>query len=71
KRVLPITFTPHLGRGEKAMKTLIWTLQALQSNIIGQLSLYQNEIIFDNHGKFTENEHFQILKESLEIFQAS
>ncbi len=43
KRVLPITYTPSPPRGEKAMQSLVWSLQALDSNIVGQLDLYQSE----------------------------
>ncbi|MEM8526663.1 MAG: NAD(P)H-dependent oxidoreductase [Bacteroidota bacterium] len=46
KRVLVVTFTPHLPRGEKAMESLIWLLQVLKANIVGQLSLYTSEINF-------------------------
>lgn len=44
KPVLAITHCPHPPRGEKAMKSLIWSLQALNSRIVAQLPLYQNEL---------------------------
>ena len=43
KRVLPITYTPSRPRGEKAMQSLLWSLKALDTKIIGQLDLYQND----------------------------
>ena len=50
KSVLPVTFTPHPPRGEKAMQSLIWSLKALQANIVVKLELYQNEIDFFEDG---------------------
>lgn len=50
KAVLAITFTPHPPRGKKAMQSLLWSLQALEARIVGQLDLYQNEISFDEQG---------------------
>lgn len=55
KRVLPITFTPHEPRGEKAMQSLLWSLQALDAQVVGQLSLYQNEVIFDSPRSLAES----------------
>jgi len=43
KRVLPITYTPSRPRGEKAMLSLLWSLQALDASIVGQLDLYQGD----------------------------
>ena len=43
KRVLPITYTPSHPRGEKAMLSLLWSLQALDATIVGQLDLYQSD----------------------------
>ena len=43
KKVLPITYTPTPPRGGKAMQSLLWSLQALEANIMGQLDLYQND----------------------------
>jgi chromate reductase, NAD(P)H dehydrogenase (quinone) len=45
KPVLPITFTPHAPRGERAMQSLLWSLEALDARIVVQLPLYQNEMI--------------------------
>lgn len=44
KKVLPITFTPAPPRGEKAMQSLTWSLQALDAYVTGQLDLYQNDL---------------------------
>jgi len=65
KPVLPITFTPHEPRGEKAMQSLLWCLQALDARVVAQLPLYQNEIQFDVDGKIIEDENSEMLKEGI------
>ena len=67
KKVLPITFLPHAPRGQKAMQSLLWSLQALDTQIITQLPLYQNEMEFDENGKLIENESVEILKEAIQL----
>lgn len=42
KPVIPIVFTPHAPRGEKALESLTWTLQALNSRVICSLHLHHN-----------------------------
>ena len=44
KKVLPITFTPYEPRGEHAMQSLIFSLKALDANIIAQLPFYKNNV---------------------------
>ena len=70
KRVLAITFTPHPPRGEKAMQSLLWSLQALNATIVAQLPLYQNEIVFDKKGLLVESEMTEILKEAISLLSA-
>jgi chromate reductase len=45
KAVIAITYTPKEPRGEKAMQSLLWSLKALNANLLCSLSLYQNEIV--------------------------
>lgn len=67
KSVLPITFTPDEPRGEKAMQSLIWSLQALEARIVGQLPLYQSTIeISDNKLEMNELE-IEILEEAFRL----
>lgn len=40
KKVIPSIYTPNAPRGDKAMQSLLWCLQALDSIIQPQLSLY-------------------------------
>lgn len=42
--VLAITFTPHPPRGERAMQSLLWSLEALNAKVVAQLPLYQSEM---------------------------
>jgi len=67
KRVLAITLTPHPPRGEKAMQSLLWTLQALNARVVAQLPLYQNEIEFDKNGNFVRNEGLEFLQEGIKM----
>ena len=67
KRVLAITFTPHEPRGEKAMQSLLWSLQALDANVVVSVPLYQNEIEFDTNNHFIENETVEMLKEAINL----
>ena len=65
KKVLAISFTPHPPRGEKAMQSLIWSLQALEANVVAQLPLYQNELHFADKGNLLENEAVEMLREAI------
>ncbi len=67
KRVLPITFTPHPPRGEKAMQSLRWSLTALNAHIMPEISLYQREVIFDKVGGIDESEALSLIKEALHL----
>lgn len=67
KRVLAITFTPHPPRGEKAMQSLLWSLQALDAHIVGKLPLYQNEITFDENGIKMDAETLEVLKMAMSM----
>ncbi|MEL6657748.1 MAG: NADPH-dependent FMN reductase [Bacteroidota bacterium] len=67
KPVLPITFTPHPPRGERAMQSLLWSLQALEARVVVQLPLYQNEIVEDQGVYRLGNELEEIIAESLKL----
>jgi chromate reductase len=67
KPVLPITFTPHEPRGEKAMQSLCWSLQALDAQIVVQLPLFQNEINFEKAHSLVESESVEMLKEAVKL----
>ncbi|MEM1119996.1 MAG: NADPH-dependent FMN reductase [Bacteroidota bacterium] len=67
KRVLAMTFSPRKPRGEKAMQSLLWSLQALDANVVVQLPLYQDEINFTKRGQLIENESSEMLKAAIHL----
>lgn len=68
KRVLAITYTPHPPRGEKAMQSLIWSLQALDALVVAQLSLYRSDVTF-NKGMVDDQGGVEMLKEALQLLK--
>ena len=69
KKVLALTFTPNPPRGEKAMQSLIWSLQALDANIVAQLPVYQNEMEFNEQGVLLKGEQIELLKEAISLLE--
>ena len=67
KKVLAITFTPTAPRGPKAMQSLLWSLQALKANVVVQLPLYQDEVLFDEEGKLLNGPSLEILQEAIAL----
>lgn len=63
KKVIPITFTPAKPRGEKAMESLCWTLQALNADIKGKLVLDHNDFQ-------RENNHFIPLSDTKDLLDS-
>ncbi len=67
KPVLAITYLPNEPRGEKAMRSLTWSLKALDSNVVAALPLYQNELeVKEGEIKGTE-EALEMLREAVEL----
>jgi len=67
KPVLPLTLMPNPPRGAKAMQSLLWSLKALNARIVGQLDLYQQDIIFEEEGITISKEMETILKGAIEL----
>lgn len=65
KRVLALTYTPHPPRGEKAMQSLLWSLQALEARVVGQLALYQTELKVENGELIGEEEVLEMVREAV------
>ena len=65
KPVLAMTFLPNAPRGEKAMQSLLWSLQALKARVVAELQLYREEIVFDADGRLVENDGLSLLKTGL------
>ncbi len=49
KKVISATYTPNHPRGEKAMQSMLWSLKALDANILPSLSLYHNQFNWVNN----------------------
>ncbi|MBB4077743.1 NAD(P)H-dependent FMN reductase [Lewinella aquimaris] len=67
KPVLLLTFTPAPPRGERAMRTLQWTLQALDARIVATMPLYQNEVGFTDGGDIADSAEREVLTEALNL----
>ena len=67
KSTLAITFTPNAPRGEKAMKSLLWSLQALDAKVMAQFPLYKTDIIFDKKGNLEESEGRSLLENAIQL----
>lgn len=70
KRVLPITLTPYPPRGERAMQSLCWSLEALDARMITQLSLYHKDLVYDERGHLLPSEGQELLVAALELLMA-
>lgn len=62
KKVLAITYTPNAPRGEKAMQSLVWSLQALNAKIVAELPLYQSELKVNNQGELLGEPSIEAIK---------
>lgn len=62
KKVFPISYTPSSPRGEKAMQSLVWSLQALNAKIIAQLALYQSELKISANGVLEGDSSIETIK---------
>ncbi len=51
KKVIPVTLTPSAPRGEKAMQSLLWSLQALDAQILPSVALYREDVVYDAAGE--------------------
>ena len=69
KRTLPITYTPHPPRGEKAMQSLLWCLQALDANVITSLELHKTEITFDKDGLVEDGGGLEMLEGAIQLIE--
>jgi chromate reductase, NAD(P)H dehydrogenase (quinone) len=67
KKVIAFTFSPHYPRGEYAMKSLGFTLQALQATVIAELSFYQDKCEFIDEGLILPDDYLDVMKEVVQI----
>ena len=67
KPVLAITCTPHPPRGEYCMRSLVWTLQALDANVLAEVPLYDVARKLDAQGRVVDKEMREVLEACLEL----
>ena len=67
KPVISMTYTPSLPRGEKAMQSLLWSLQALDAKILVSLPLDKSMINLDENGKLSGAEGIEMLQIAFEL----
>jgi NAD(P)H-dependent FMN reductase len=67
KKVIAITYTPQAPRGEKAMLSLLWSLQALSAKIIAELPLYKSELTITKEGTLVGNASVEAIKAVFEF----
>lgn len=67
KKVLVISFTPSAPRGERAMQSVVWSLQALNAKIIAQLPLYQSELKITKAGELEGDNSIEAIKTVFEF----
>ena len=67
KAVLAMTYTPHPPRGERALRSMLWSLQALNARVVAQLPLFANELSINNSGRLRGTESITMLKEGLQL----
>ena len=67
KRVLPMTFTPHTPRGEKAMLSLTNSLKALDANVVTSMSMYHSDV---NREAYTfSDDMIALLQEAMKLLR--
>jgi len=69
KPVLAITYTPNPPRGKKAMKSLVWSLKALDSRVVAELSLYQTSLQITEGAITGIEEELEILREAINLLK--
>ncbi len=68
KKVIPITFTPYEPRGEYAMQSLIFTLNALEAKTIVQIPLYKTDVTIEDQLIVLSEETISFLEAAFELF---
>jgi len=67
KKVIAMTYTPNPPRGEKSMQSLLWSLTAMNANVLTSLELHHTEISFDEQGIVVLTDGEDILKEVMKL----
>lgn len=67
KKCLALTYTPHSPRGEKAMQSMLWSLAALEVQVVASLDLYSNELAISKNGELEGEVSLEILDEAIRL----
>lgn len=67
KPTLAMTYTPNAPRGERAMQSLLWSLEALDARIVAQVAVYQDQLKVINGKIEGEEETIEMLSEVLRM----
>lgn len=67
KPTIAMTYTPNEPRGERAMKSLLWSLEALDANVVAQVSIYQSQIKVEGGELVGDQEIIELLTEVLRM----
>ena len=68
KPTFAMTFTPSPPRGERAMQSLLWSLEALNASVRLQAALYQQEIELPEKGARPQRAVREMVEAMLEQF---
>ncbi|RYM34793.1 NAD(P)H-dependent oxidoreductase [Brumimicrobium glaciale] len=68
KKVLPITFTPYEPRGENAMKSLLFSLSALDAKPIVQLPIYKTDVTIGDEVILLSDDVKELIESAFELF---
>lgn len=69
KKTLAICYTPTAPRGEQAMTSLLFSLKALDANVITTLLLHHTDIAFNSNGEIVNNGGQELLLEMLKLIE--
>lgn len=67
KPTIAMTYTPNEPRGERAMKSLLWSLEALDARVMAQVSIFQNQIKLREGKLDGDQEIIDLLREVLRM----
>lgn len=67
KRTIAICYTPAVPRGEKAMSSLLNTLQSLEAQVLVSILLDHTDIQIKDDGQLVDNGGVELLKEALDL----
>ena len=67
KPVLPIVYTPAPKRGQKAMESLLNSLEALDTKVLASLLLHHTDVSFDENGALKNKDGLELLSSAIEL----